>query len=150
MKHSRHKIILDIIAKEDICSQEGLMEALNARGISVTQATVSRDIKTLDLIKVQGADGKYKYSHHTDYAKKAKAIKFKAVFIEAVISVDYAINTVVIKCHVGMANAACAALDAMEMHDVVGTLAGDDTIFVLLKTEESAKEYMKKIKAILE
>lgn len=149
MKSKRHRAIIDIIENNNIYNQDGLLAQLKGTGFDVTQATVSRDIKTLDLVKVLGNDGKYKYSRHQDYVVKKNEIKFKSVFVEAVISVDYAINTVVIKCHVGMANAACAALDTMGIEDVVGTLAGDDTIFVLLRTELAAKNYVEKIQEIL-
>ncbi len=150
MKTKRHQAILDIISSKDIYTQEGLLIELKQNGYDVTQATVSRDIKVLDLVKTLTEGDKYKYSQRLEYNAKKNSIKFKAVFIEAVISVDYAINTVVIKCHVGMANAACAALDAMLMNDVVGTIAGDDTIFILLRSEEAANKFVDKINEFLE
>lgn len=149
MKQNRHKAIVDIIENNEIYNQESLLKFLKSDGFEVTQATVSRDIKVLGLVKVMGESGKYKYARHHDINSKKNAIKFKSVFVEAVISVDYALNTVVIKCHVGMANAACAALDSMNIGDVVGTLAGDDTIFVLVRSEQAAKEYAKKIMELL-
>lgn len=145
MKQKRHKAILDIIEQNEVYNQDSLLTLLKLEGFDVTQATVSRDIRVLDLVKVQSDSGKHRYSKHQDYAVKKNAVKFKSVFVEAVISVDYALNTVVIKCHVGMANAACAALDAMDVGDVVGTLAGDDTIFVLVRSEKAAMEYAQKI-----
>ncbi|WMJ23038.1 hypothetical protein RBG61_13770 [Paludicola sp. MB14-C6] len=150
MKTRRHKVILDIIDKQEIYTQEGLLEQLKLAGYDVTQATVSRDIKTLDLVKTMTETGKYRYTQRLDYITKKNSIKFKSVFLEATVSVDYALNTVVLKCHVGMANAACAALDTMHLEDVVGTLAGDDTIFILMRTENSAKRLVEKILEMLE
>lgn len=149
MKNKRHSAIIEIIETTEVFNQEGLLNLLKTNGFDVTQATVSRDIKTIDLIKIIGDDGKYKYSRRHEYTGKKNGVKFKSVFMEAVISVDYAINTVVIKCHVGMGNAACAALDTMDIGEVVGTLAGDDTIFVLLRTETLAKSYVEKINNII-
>lgn len=149
MKATRHKTIVDIINSKDIDTQEGLLEALRSQGFDVTQATVSRDIKTLDLVKVLDENGKYRYTQRIEYAAKRNSTKFKAVFLEAVIGVDYAMNTAVIKCHIGMGNAACAALDSMEHENVVGTIAGDDTIFVLLRTERAAQLFVEKIDQIL-
>lgn len=150
VKTNRHKAILDIISQYEICTQESLLDKLKEQDFDVTQATVSRDIKVLDLVKSITANGKYKYAQRTDNTAKKNAVKFKAVFIETVISVDYAINTVVIKCHVGMANAACAALDLMGIDDIVGTLAGDDTIFILLRSEEAAKTLVNRVSEMLE
>lgn len=150
MNTKRQEEILKIISENEIYTQEILLELLNKSGFKVTQATVSRDIKILDIRKIITKDGKYKYAKTNEYHEKSNATKFHAVFMEAVISVDYAINTVVIKCHTGMANAACAALDTMKQQDnVVGTLAGDDTIFILLRTENDAKDYTLKIKSLL-
>ncbi|MEG2814449.1 MAG: arginine repressor [Oscillospiraceae bacterium] len=150
MNTKRQDEILKIIQNNEVYTQENLLELLKKSGFKVTQATVSRDIKILDLVKTITESGKYKYSKSSEHYEKIIATKFRAVFMEAVISVDYAINTVVIKCHVGMANAACAALDTMEQnYNVVGTLAGDDTIFILLRNENDAKNYAEKISNLL-
>lgn len=149
MKTRRHKAILDIISNSEIYTQEGLLEELRKEGFDVTQATVSRDIKTLDLVKTLTDGERYRYTQRADYVAKKNSVKFKAVFVEAVIGVDYAMNTVVIKCHVGMGNAACAALDTMGIDDVVGTIAGDDTIFALLRTEAAAQKFVSKINEML-
>ena len=140
MKTIRLAKITDLVENHEIFTQEELLSYLAAEGIITTQATISRDIKELNLVKSLTASGKYKYTttrkKQTDNLEK----KFRAVFMESVIFVDYAMNTVVLKCHTGMANAACAALDTMaDMDGVVGTLAGDDTIFVLMRTEELAR-----------
>ena len=118
------------------------------RGFDVTQATVSRDIKDLKLVKRIGENGKSTYSANESQQEKMTS-KFNAIFTEAIVSVDYALNTCVIKTHVGMANAACAALDAKPNDGIVGTLAGDDTIFVLCRSEEAAEQFTAKIKAII-
>lgn len=149
MKESRHQKILEIIKNYDVDTQEGILEKLNEAGFSVTQATVSRDIKRLNLVKRMNQDGQYVYTVQDEKPKGGSHMRFRSIFTEAVISVDYAMNTVVIKCHVGMANAVCAAMDTIHWDDVVGTLAGDDTIFVLLKSEEKAKEFIASITQIL-
>lgn len=149
MKTKRHQAILDIILNSEVYNQEGLLERLKQQGFDVTQATVSRDVKVLELSKTMTAEGKYKYTKWQGFTNDKNTSRFKSVFIEAVISVDYAINTAVIKCHVGMANAACAALDDMEFSNIVGTLAGDDTIFILLRTEEAAKKFIQTINELL-
>ena len=140
MKALRLVKIMELVDRYEIYTQEDLLRYLREEGIETTQATISRDIKELNLVKTITEDGKYKYT--TTRKKKSDSMekKFRAVFVESVISVDYALNTVVIKCHTGMANAACASLDSMaEMEGIVGTLAGDDTIFVLMRTEKMAE-----------
>lgn len=150
MKSKRHMAILDMIKRNEVSNQETLLILLRDAGFDVTQATISRDIKTLDLVKTLDVNGHYRYVQRQYQPVPVAAINFKSVFVESVISVDYAINTVVIKCHVGMANAACAALDIMQLDDVVGTIAGDDTIFVLLRSERSAATFVERINKIIE
>lgn len=150
MKQLRHKKILEIISENEICTQEGILEKLLEVGITATQATVSRDIKRLNLIKRLTPEGKYVYATQNQKPKATSNMKLKSVFIEAVIKVDYAMNTAVIKCNTGMGNAVCATLDLMEWDGVVGTLAGDDTIFVLLRNEENARRYTEKLNKLLE
>ncbi len=145
MNSSRHEKILQIIKEKDIFTQDGLLEELSNQGFDVTQATISRDIKKLGLIKILTSQGKYKYSTHNMGIKPNEKNKIRSIFSDSVISVDYAVNTVVLKCHVGMANAACAAFDLMEWDSVVGTLAGDDTIFILMRTEEKAEFFSKEL-----
>lgn len=149
MKTKRHQAILDIILNSEVYNQEGLLERLKQQGFDVTQATVSRDVKVLELSKTMTDEGKYKYTKWQGFSNNKNTTRFKSVFIEAVISVDYAMNTAVIKCHVGMANAACAALDDMGFSNIVGTLAGDDTIFILLRSEEAAKKFIQTINDLL-
>ena len=139
MKKNRHEAILALIEKENIGTQEELMTKLNELGYSVTQATVSRDIKALKLVKSPVADGQYKYSavkkDEGDFSNK-----FYSILDHSVLSVDYACNMVCVKCYSGMAQAACAAVDNLINDRIVGTLAGDDTFFILCRSESSAGE----------
>lgn len=139
MKKKRHSMILKLIEKYSIGTQEELLEKLKENGFDSTQATVSRDIKELRLVKQMDKKGSYRYvegkSETDEYLSK-----FNAIFAHSVISSDYAGNTVVIKCFTGMAQAACATFDNMEWEGLVGTIAGDDTIFALCRTEALAQE----------
>ncbi len=138
MKKRRHKLILDLIEQYDVGTQEELLALLRDRGYDVTQATVSRDVKELRLLKTLGANGVYKYTventKNTGYSGM-----FDALFQSAMTKVDYAGNICVIKCSPGLAGAACATIDSMNVHDIVGTIAGDDTIFMLCRTAEEAR-----------
>ena len=139
MKTKRHAKILELISEYNIDTQEELQDRLNREGFSVTQATVSRDIKELRLIKSLSAEGNYRYTTHGEKGgKEDLSFKFHAIFSEAVNSVDYAQNLVVVKCYTGMANAACAALDSIHWEGLVGTIAGDDTILLVMKDEAYA------------
>ncbi len=138
MKTTRHNKILELINKYPITTQEELIEYLRADGYDVTQSTVSRDIKQLRLTKTLLPDGKYRYQASPSSDKGAKN-NFKSLFASSVISIERALNIVVIKTFSGMAQAACAALDMMSFEMVVGTLAGDDTIFVVCKDEKNAE-----------
>ncbi len=137
MKKKRHQLILQLIEQYDIGTQDELLSMLREQGCDVTQATVSRDVKELRLLKVLGSGGIYKYSvqkkKETGYTDM-----FDVLFQSAMTKVDYAGNICVIKCSPGLAGAACATIDAMNVHEVVGTIAGDDTIFMLCRTEEEA------------
>ena len=150
MKAKRHAKILELIEEFDIDTQEELQDRLNQAGFTVTQATVSRDIKELRLIKTLSPNGNYHYTTHGEKGGRVDlSFKFHAIFAEAVNSIDYAQNLVVIKCYTGMANAACAALDAMHWEGLVGTLAGDDTIFALCRTPEFAAKMKNAIDEII-
>ena len=122
MKTVRQVAILDIIEKQDIETQEDLAEALRQRGIGVTQATVSRDIKELRLVKTLSNDGKYKYSTGKSESSDI-SLKFFSLFADSVLSVEFAGNMVALKCMTGMAQAVCAAMDSMQWDGVVATLA---------------------------
>lgn len=137
MKTTRHNKILELINKYPVTTQEELIDYLRADGYDVTQSTVSRDIKQLRLTKTLLPDGKYRYQASPSSEKGAKN-NFKTIFSSAVISIERAINIVVIKTFSGMAQAACAALDMMSFDVVVGTIAGDDTIIVVCKDAQNA------------
>ena len=148
MKTKRHSKILELISERDINTQEELLAYLKDAGFDVTQATVSRDIKELRLVKTMVSDGKYRYASSVSDSNADSGTKY-AVFSQSTKSVDCAGNMVVVKCFNGMANAACAVLDAMNHEGVVGTLAGDDTIFVLMRDEKSATTLVGKIKELI-
>lgn len=140
MKKNRHDAILALIEQENISTQEELMSKLNMMGYKVTQATVSRDIKALKLVKTPVPGGQYKYSavknKNDDFSDK-----YHSILAHSVTSVDYAGNIAVVKCYSGMAQAAAAALDNLVSENIVGTLAGDDTVFVLCRSESCAADF---------
>ncbi len=146
MKKKRHELILRLIKEYEISTQEELRDLLVENGFSVTQATVSRDINELRLIKVQGEKGQ-KYAFNDQNSHNLN--KFHTIFAQSVIGVDVGGNICCIKCFAGTANAAAATIDALKYPEVVGTLAGDDTLFVLLKNEEGALNFKKKVEDFL-
>lgn len=148
MKISRHSKILEIIEKNIIETQEELAEQLKKSGISVTQATVSRDIKELRLIKVLTEEGKYRYAAMKEQDSMLSERLFKT-FKETVMSVDYSGNIIVVKTFSGAANAAGEAIDAFDIKEIVGSVAGDNTIFVLVRNEEHAISVMNRFKKLM-
>jgi transcriptional regulator of arginine metabolism len=151
MKAQRQKLIIQIIQDEYIDTQEKLRSALERHGMRVTQATLSRDMKELSLIKTLTGTGEYRYSVPTLKKQDLKGDSSKVITLisDAVVSVDFALNTVVVKCHTGMAQAVCAKLDCTGIENVVGTLAGDDTIFILMRTEKDADRLTRELKSII-
>ncbi|MBQ0125245.1 MAG: arginine repressor [Clostridiales bacterium] len=145
MKSSRHDAILEIISSEAVDTQEMLTEKLRARGFSVTQATVSRDIKQLRLIKRATESGSYRYCIQSAADAQTNA-KYKNILRETVVSISPAGSIVVIKTYTGMANAAAAAIDAVASELAIGTIAGDDTIFVATESEDAVKSFITAIK----
>ena len=143
MKNRRHELILEIISEQAVGTQELLIELLSEHGIKATQATLSRDIQQLNLVKQRDENGEFRC------ALPPAAAEEKSLFEEAVISVDYAMNTIVLKCRAGMAQGTCAAIDSVNHQGVVGTIAGDDTIFILVRTEDDAKKLSKKFRSEL-
>ena len=141
MKPGRQSVILDIIQHQNIETQRQLQDALLERGVKSTQATLSRDIQQLSLVKQRDENGVYRYT------LPAAAVAEKSIFAESVISVDYAMNTIVLKCRAGMAQGTCAAIDSVNHEGIVGTIAGDDTIFILVRSEADAKKLSKKFKS---
>lgn len=143
-KFKRQKELINIITNNNISTQQDLQNKLSENGFKTTQATISRDIKELSIIKTVSSDGIYKYDIPSSVRDKGKSPQelLKNIFKEAVVSVNFAMNIVVIKCYTGMAQAVCAKLDKIDFESVVGTLAGDDTIFVVLKSEAFAIEFV--------
>ena len=138
MKRARHKMILELIEKMPIDRQEELMNQLRAHGFDVTQATVSRDIRELRLVKASTGDGNYRYVASSAGQRVHTPNRFETMFRESVLLVAYAGHIVLVTCFTGMANAACEVFDAMVWQDVVGTLSGDDTFFILMRSEPAA------------
>ena len=149
MKNNRQSMILEIISQENIETQEQLLNRLQERGISSTQATISRDIKQMHLIKEPVGQGVYKYAVSGNRTKLNIAEKLRTIFRESITSIAYAQNIVVIKTMPGLASAACSALDNMEIPVMVGSLAGDDTAFLLMQDTEAAEAFCDEIKAML-
>lgn len=149
MKRKRHALILELIQQYEITTQDELLAKLRENGFEVTQATVSRDIKELRLVKAMSPSGQYRYMAGAAQGDEYLA-KFYTIFSGYVISVDYAGNTCVVKCYAGMAQAACAAIDAMHFEGIVGTLAGDDTIFVLCRTPELTQQLKSSLDKMLQ
>ena len=146
MKNERHAKILELIEQYAIDRQEDLLAHQREEGFDVTQATVSRDIRELQLVKTATADGRYRYVPASASGKVTHSpSRFEMLFRESVLKVDYAGNTVLVKCFSGMANAACEVFDAKQWDNVVGTLSGDDTFFILMRTPEAAAEICKQL-----
>lgn len=134
MKTVRQVAILDIIEKQNIETQEELAEALRLRGIRVTQATVSRDIKELRLLKVLTPTGAYKYAT-ADKAENGLSERFIRMLAESLLSVAASNNLIVVKTLSGSANVAAEALDSLHWPEILGTLAGDNTILLIIRSE---------------
>lgn len=148
MKTRRHAKILELIRDYDLETQDELLQHLREAGFDVTQATVSRDIKELRLVKILSGNGRYKYSTGND-SNIDMSSKFYSLFTDSAVAVDAAMNMLVIKCMNGMAQAVCASMDAMTWKDFVGTLAGEDTIFVVCRTEAAALEAQDELRKML-
>lgn len=145
MKVKRQSKIVELIRDNDIETQDQLVEMLNAEGFNVTQATVSRDLRELRLTKVASENGGQKYALlRSDDVQVSE--RLARVFRDGVISMDFAQNIIVIKTLNGTAMAVAAALDSMENSEVMGTIAGDDTIFCVVKTEQKAIKLMERLK----
>lgn len=147
MKHKRHSKIIEIITEYDIDTQDELITRLRESGFDVTQATVSRDIRDLKLVKISTPGHGYKYalSQRDDIQISTK---YRNIIRETIIKVDFANNFVVLKTYSGMAQAAAAGIDGMGWNEIVGSIAGDDTIFVLMRDNTAAVEFAEKLKQI--
>ena len=156
IKSDRHRKIIELVKSEIIETQEELTSRLKQNGFDVTQATVSRDIKALKLIKVAYADEKgtrsgYKYAiHGAGQDNKELDTKFRNLLRDVIVHADFAGNLAVFKTYSGMANAAAAAIDATHDSSIVGSVAGDDTVLCVLRTEKKAEEFVELIRRSME
>lgn len=145
MKRQRQMRILELIGRKEIETQEELSEELSKLGFDITQATVSRDINELRLVKMISPSGKQRYAVS---GSMEFSMRMRTIFRESVLSFDQAQNLVVLKTMPGMASAACSAIDAMKLPTLVGSLAGDDTAFLALRDNASALELVKQLENI--
>ena len=149
MKSSRQNKIVEIIRKYHVETQEELADYLEKAGFTVTQATVSRDIKELRLIKSPVRGGGYRYTTAKGGHHEPISAQFHSIFGGSVVRVQYAQNIVVVNCLPGMAQAACAAMDSLHWNQVVGTLAGDDTFICIVTSERDAEDLVIELKKML-
>ena len=147
-KKERLKFILQLIDEREIGTQEELTAALNAEGLNVSQATVSRDIKELRLLKVLSTNGAYKYAT-ADKAEHALSDRLIRMFTESVLSITHANNLIVIKTLSGSANVAAEAVDSLHWPEILGTLAGDNTILLIVRSNEEVESVVKRMQEMM-
>jgi len=150
MKEKRQARILEIIAEGGIETQEQLLDELRRSGFQSTQATISRDIKELRIVKELTPMGTYRYAASSGETAGVFSSRLNTIFRECVTSYDYAQNIVVVKTMPGLANAACSTVDAMNLSVVLGSLAGDDTAFIVMRDAAAAAAFCAEIKKILD
>ena len=148
MKYKRQSKIMELISSFDIYTQDELADRLKKSGFAATQATISRDIKELKLLKIPASNGQYKYASASHDEERADA-KFLNILGETVTEISPAKNLLVVKTYSGMAQAAAAAVDAMDFPEVVGTIAGDDTIFLAFSSDENAEAVAKRLEKMI-
>lgn len=148
MKSARQTAILSLIEQQDIKTQEELAQKLQEMNIKITQATVSRDIKELRLLKVLSASGEYKYAT-SDQAEHGISERFVRMFVDSVLSIASSGNIIVIKTLSGSADVAGEAIDSMRWPEILGTISGDNTIFVVVKNENDTQEVVERFNEIL-
>lgn len=144
-KYTRQSKILELISRREIETQEDLAEGLKALGIDVTQATISRDIKELRLVKVMSKNGKYKYAT-IGQSQEGITDRLNKIFENSVVSIETAVNIIVIRTIPGAAQICASAIDYMGLDEIAGTLAGDDTVFIAIKTTESVDYVLQEFK----
>ena len=149
MKFQRQAKILELIEHNEIETQEELSTRLRSLGYETTQATVSRDIKDLRLIKILSPSGKYRYATSSQAAEKSFASRLQNIFRECVTGVDAAQNIVVIKTLPALGSAAAIAIDAMRLPNAVGSISGDDTVFIAMRDNDSALEFCEQTRNML-
>lgn len=141
MRYSRHNKILELIDEHEIETQDQLQELLEQAGYKVTQATISRDIKELQLVKVAIAKDRYKYTAGK-FDKQPISERFIKIFRETIVSYNSAQNLIVVKTLSGCGNAAAEAIDCLELHHVIGSVAGDNTLLIIVDKEENVQEIL--------
>lgn len=149
MKKDRQSVILDIISQKNVETQFQLLEELEKAGVKCTQATISRDIKQLHLYKELTPEGTYRYVSAHNGEIQNYSDRLTTIFKESITSVDSAQNLVIIKTLPGLAPAVCSALDGMDIRDLAGTLAGDDTAFLAMYDQDAARELSREVKNML-
>ena len=149
MKNKRQEKILEIIKNNIVLTQEDIQNALTKMGFTVTQSTVSRDIKELKLIKGHDSEGNYRYISAAKSGHSKSLSHYYEMFKSSAVSVDCAVNDIVIRCHNGMASGACVAVDAIFGDRFLCTIAGDDTIFIVTRSVEDAIELTEEIKKMI-
>ena len=149
MKSQRQAKILEIIANKNVETQEQLLAALQAEGFRGTQATISRDIKELRIVKELTSLGNYRYTVSNSDIGSSFTTRLNTIFRECVISFDYAQNIIVVRTLPGLASAAGSAIDAMNLSSIVGSLAGDDTVMIVMRDTNAAATFCGEIKALL-
>ena len=148
MKNRRQKAILDMVETKKVRTQDDIAAELKNLGIEVTQATISRDIKQLRLLKVIDAEGRQRYALRKDAAEEMTERQMR-IFSDTVLSIEYAQNMVVIKTIAGSASAAAEALDTLQCQEVLGSIAGDNTIFLVTRDEASSREVKDRLSGYL-
>ena len=149
MKNARQGEILRIIQAVEVETQEQLLAELRARGFNATQATISRDIKELRLVKELTGQGTYRYALTDRKTSAGNTLRLRNIFKEGVTSVDVAQNIVVVRTMPGLASAACSALDSMEIPGMVGSLAGDDTGILIMRDNDAAERFNQEVHKLL-
>lgn len=150
MKSNRQAKLLELIKNNAIITQEEIQSRLEKMGFKVTQSTVSRDIKELRIIKGHDINGVYRYIAAENSENSEQSVEhYRDLFARSVKSIDYSFNCVVIKCYNGMASSACVAADIMCGNKMLGSLAGEDTIFIVTKGEEQSKDLVAELKKLL-
>ena len=149
MKFQRQAAIIDLISNYEIDTQEELTARLREKGFNSTQATVSRDIKELRLIKIASSHGGYRYSVAEGEQDSGFAPRMRNIFRECVVKGDVGQKLVGLKTITGMANAAAAALDSMKIGNIIGTIAGDDNVLIILKDNETAQRFFEETHEML-
>ena len=149
MKRIRQEKMLELISKYEIDTQDELIERLRESGFEVTQATVSRDIRELKIAKMTTGNGTYRYVLPKQQSESAAGMRFSNTLIDSIVSVDHACNLVVLKTYSGLAQAVAVGIDGMNMHQVLGCVAGDDTIMIVSRDEECATVIADRIRMLM-